>query len=282
MKVKQLSEIFLKELSLIYPSQEIKSITYVAFNQILKFSKSDMLLRKEEHIDEAKLLDLQDILFKLKQEIPIQYILGATEFYGLNFSVTPDVLIPRHETEELVDWIINENIENKVKILDIGTGSGCIAIALKKHLPNSNVFAIDISEKAICVANENALKNNTEIHFFNFDILNVPQNTLLHDFDIIVSNPPYVTESEKIYMKNNVLKNEPHNALFVFDNNPLIFYKAIADFVLQINKKNTTLFFEINENLAKPLFEMPLKKGFFDIELKKDINGKFRMLKCDF
>jgi len=282
MKVKQLSEIFLKELSLIYPSQEIKSITYVAFNQILKFSKSDMLLRKEEHIDEAKLLDLQDILFKLKQEIPIQYILGATEFYGLNFSVTPDVLIPRHETEELVDWIINENIENKVKILDIGTGSGCIAIALKKHLPNSNVFAIDISEKAICVANENALKNNTEIHFFNFDILNVPQNTLLHDFDIIVSNPPYVTESEKIYMKNNVLKNEPHNALFVFDNNPLIFYKAIADFVLQINKKNTTLFFEINENLAKPLFEMLLKKGFFDIELKKDINGKFRMLKCDF
>ncbi|NTW31904.1 MAG: peptide chain release factor N(5)-glutamine methyltransferase [Bacteroidetes bacterium] len=282
MNVKQLSEIFLIELSGLYSEQEIKSITFYAFHHILNFSRSDMLLKKEEQINDENLSFLQDILNKLKQEIPIQYVLGCAEFYGINLAVNPDVLIPRPETEELVDWIIKENNNKTVKILDIGTGSACIAIAIKKNILLSTVFASDISDKALIVAKENAKNNNAEIHFLNFDILNVPENIKFPDFDIIVSNPPYVTESEKKYMKNNVLKYEPYNALFVSDNDPLLFYKAVADFSLKLIKKKITLFFEINERFSSCLFDMLSEKGFSDIEVEKDINGKYRMLKCDY
>ena len=219
---------------------------------------------------------------KLKQEIPIQYIIGSTEFYGLPFYVDKNVLIPRPETEELVSLILQntkaKNQKPKTKILDIGTGSGCIAISLAKNLSTAEVWALDVSKKALLVAKKNAELNKVNIHFLNDDILNI--SVLPINFDIIVSNPPYVRELEKKEIKNNVLQNEPHLALFVKDENPLLFYDRIADLAKKYLTQNGQLFFEINQYPVRETFALLENKGYQNIELKKDIFEKDRMIKA--
>jgi release factor glutamine methyltransferase len=207
---------------------------------------------------------------------PIQYILGETEFYGLKLNVNPAVLIPRPETEELVDWILKINSIRNAKILDIGTGSGCIALALKNHLKEGEISGVDISENALKVARENALQNHLNVNFFQSDILKWKESEW-DKFDIVVSNPPYVRMSEKAKMNDNVLHYEPDSALFVSDQDPLVFYRAIAAFASQYLNKNGFLFFEINEYLGEEMKVLMEGFGFESIEIRKDINSKNRM-----
>jgi release factor glutamine methyltransferase len=254
------------------------------------------------------------LLEQLKQEIPIQYLLGKTSFFGLDFNVNPDVLIPRPETEELVEWIVesgkweagrgklevgSQKLEvgsQEIKILDIGTGSGCIAISLAKNIPNAVVFAGDISEKALVTAQKNAEINKVEVNFIHVDILNIDdleqlptshchpelvEGPLPTKFDIIVSNPPYVRELEKIEIKKNVLDFEPHLALFVSDNDALIFYKKIAELAQKSLNPNGKLFFEINQYLGKEMMDLLRKMNFKNVELRKDIYGNDRMIKAE-
>jgi release factor glutamine methyltransferase len=219
------------------------------------------------------------ILTKLQQEIPIQYILGKTHFYGLDFEVDENVLIPRQETEELVEWIItNQQINKSInqQILDIGTGSGCIAISLAKNLTSAKVYAIDVSEKALNVAQKNADLNQVEVTFINQNILETED--LQASFDIIVSNPPYVRNLEKAEIKKNVLANEPHLALFVDDHDALIFYRKIAELAQKNLKENGQLYFEINQYLGKEMVDLLQKMGFVEVALRKDIYGNDRMI----
>jgi release factor glutamine methyltransferase len=221
-------------------------------------------------------------LSKLKKEIPIQYILGETEFFDLKFKVNNKVLIPRPETEELIEWVLkNSKLKtqnSKLNILDIGTGSGCIAISLAKNLPNAEVYAIDISSEAIKIAQKNAEINKVSVNFIETDILKIEE--LQYTFDIIVSNPPYVRELEKEKMHQNVLANEPHLALFVENDNPLLFYDKIADLAKSYLTKNGNLYFEINQYLGKETVDLLKSKGFNTIELKKDLFDVDRMIKA--
>jgi release factor glutamine methyltransferase len=239
-------------------------------------------LQPDLAFSETELKTWSSILEQLKKEIPIQYILGVTHFYGLEFEVNSAVLIPRPETEELVDWIIqNSKLKaqnSKLKILDIGTGSGCIAIALAKNLPNAQVFALDVSEKALATAKKNAEKNQVQLTFIHQSILETVD--LAQEFDIIVSNPPYVRELEKLEIKNNVLDNEPHLALFVEDNDALIFYRKIAQLAQKNLNPKGQLYFEINQYLGKETLNLLLEMGFKNSVLRQDIYGNDRMIQC--
>jgi len=283
--------IFDDSLKSIYPKDEITSIKYLVLSDISNLSKAQLRAFTDRDITNEQWQKLEQIIAELKTGNPVQYILGHTEFYGLTFKVNPSVLIPRPETEELVEWILLESQKLKVKsqkILDIGTGSGCIPVILKKNLPNADVSGLDISPEAITTARQNAELNGVNVKFIEGDILN-PGTAILNNvksgrlemFDIIVSNPPYVTEREKGGMHNNVLGFEPHSALFVKDNDPLIFYNAIADFALRQLEKGGLLFFEINENLGKQTVELLIYKSFKNIELRKDMRGKDRMVKAE-
>jgi release factor glutamine methyltransferase len=279
MQIKEFKKYFFDALSKVYPKTEIQSFFNLLFEYKLKLSRVEIALQPETTINKNELDFLQKAVFYLKKEIPIQYIIGETEFYGLKFTVNKNVLIPRPETEELVDWIIASTPPNdQIKILDIGTGSGCIAISLAKNLPNSTVYALDISTEALKIAEQSAKKNNVFIHFFEADILNL--NELQQSFNIIVSNPPYVRASEKLQMQQNVLANEPHLALFVEDNNALLYYDKIANLAKKQLAKNGQLFFEINQYLGNETVELISLKGFKNIELKKDIFGVDRMVKA--
>ncbi len=222
---------------------------------------------------------------ELKTGKPLQYVLGETEFYGLRFKVNPSVLIPRPETEELVEWIISDLPKPKtsiegLKIIDIGTGSGCIPISLKKNLPEAQLFALDISPEALDVSIQNAALNQTTVNFIQADILNLLNKQLIAEkFGIIVSNPPYVTDAEKEQMLPNVLQHEPHLALFVPDNDPLIFYKAIADFAIKHLDTTGSLYLEINENLGEETVQLLKQMGFKKIVLRQDLSGKDRMIR---
>jgi len=218
----------------------------------------------------------------LKQQKPIQYIIGETEFYGLPFKVNESVLIPRPETEELVEWVLKHADSNEsINILDIGTGSGCIAISLAKNLPNAKVYALDVSAKALKTAKKNADLNEVNVEFIEVDILKNGDGVLGADvkFDIIVSNPPYVREQEKDMMKPNVLENEPHLALFVKDENPLLFYEAITKYASKNLARVGQLFFEINEYLGSDMITLLQDNNFRNIESKQDIFKKDRMIK---
>ena len=271
-------------LSEIYPKTEIDSFFFLMIEEKLNLQRIDTVLKPDLLISEDNLTTFINIIKRLQNEEPIQYILKKTSFYGLPFIVDKNTLIPRPETEELVAWIIEEaskgklHKKDKISILDIGTGTGCIPISLAKNLIKSSVSAIDISQKALLIAKKNALLNNTKIDFFEMDILNT--ESLPQKFDIIVSNPPYVRELEKTEIKKNVLQNEPHLALFVDNNNPLLFYKKIADLATNYLRKNGLLFFEINQYLEKETVKMLEKKGFKNIELRKDLFGNYRMIKC--
>jgi release factor glutamine methyltransferase len=244
----------------------------------------DLALNPNFEISEDDVEKWNAILADLQKEKPIQYITGEAWFYGLRFEVNENTLIPRPETEELVEFILKETSNfqlpaSSLNILDIGTGTGCIPISLKTNLPQANVSAIDVSEKALEVAKRNAELNKVEIHFIQTNILEVKD--LNRHFDIIVSNPPYVRNLEKEEIKKNVLDYEPHLALFVEDTDALLFYRKIAQLALKNLAPNGLLFFEINQYLGKETVELLQNIGFQNIELKKDIYGNDRMIRCE-
>ena len=284
MILKEFKLFFNEALSTIYPKTEIDSFFFILMEEKLKLQRIDTVLKPDFLITKKNLIDLKTIVKRLQKEEPIQYIIGNTEFYGLPFFVDKNTLIPRPETEELVAWVLNEtkvlanNKTIELSILDIGTGTGCIPISLAKNLTSLNISAIDISPEALLIAKQNAILNKVTIEFIELDILNT--ESLPQEYDVIISNPPYVRELEKEEIKNNVLKNEPHLALFVADENPLIFYNKIADLAKQQLSKNGMLFFEINQYLGKETVNMLVKKGFKNIQLKKDLFGNDRMIKC--
>jgi len=269
-----------KELAGIYAKGEIESLVFLIFEKLKGYSRTQFLLANEEKLSDDDIIEIGKIIARLKNHEPIQYILGMTEFYGLPFYAVPGVLIPRPETEELVQWIIQENRHTNPTILDIGTGTGCIAISLRKNIPQSTVLACDISPVCIETARRNSQLNTSEISVFEYDILNGIPEVKFPDLDVIVSNPPYIRETEKSLMEKNVLGYEPELALFVADEKPLIFYERIADFARIHLKNQGWLYFEINEAFGQECCEMLQKKGYSEIVLKMDINGKDRMIGC--
>jgi len=269
------------QLSSKYPRQETESISKLIFEKVLGLSRLQVYLNQHETISPANLAQITEIVNRLIQFEPIQYILGETEFYRLPLKVNAAVLIPRPETEELIDWIINNNPPVNPIILDIGTGSGCIPIALSKKLPGASVDGWDISNEALMVASENAELNQVKVNFSYANVLNQSYPAQPQKYDIIVSNPPYVTVSEQLSMFKNVIDYEPHIALFVPDNDPLLFYRAIADVAINQLKQGGKLYYEINEQFGNETADLLSLKGFENIILKKDINGKERMLKAE-
>ena len=284
MILKEFKLFFNEALSAIYPKTEIDSFFFILMEEKLQMQRIDTVLKPNFLITEKNLIDLKTIVKRLQKEEPIQYIIGNTEFYGLPFLVDKNTLIPRPETEELVTWVLDEikvltnNKITELSILDIGTGTGCIPISLAKNLTSLNISAIDISPEALLIAKQNAILNKVIIEFIELDILCA--KSLPQKYDVIISNPPYVRELEKEEIKINVLENEPHLALFVADENPLIFYNKIADLAKQQLSKNGMLFFEINQYLGKETVNMLAEKGFKNIQLKKDLFGNDRMIKC--
>ena len=257
---------------------EIRVFTRLILEEVSNLSVSEIASCKFNDLSDNKKQNIISIVKRLQNNEPIQYILGNTEFYGLPLKVTPAVLIPRPETEELVEWILQETKLPQPHIIDIGTGSGCIAIALAKKLKDATVDAWDVSTKPLEVAKENAALNNVIVNFSKVDVLQPLQKS--QHFDIIVSNPPYIKEMEKEMMSSNVLNFEPHMALFVPDNKALIFYSRIADIALQQLNNNGWLYFEINHAKGNEVTELLHKKGFVNIELKKDISGNNRMIRA--
>ena len=272
-KVSNIIPYYIKQLNGIVQEREIISLAYISIDFLLGYNRSDCIIHSDKDITSEVSDKIKQIIADLKTNKPIQHIIGETEFYELKFKVNEHTLIPRPETEELVKWILQHEFTSA---LDIGTGSGCIAIALRKN-KSAEISAIDVSESALLVAKENAKINGVEINFLLQDIL---KTTALPKVDVIVSNPPYVLDMEKEIMQDNVLNNEPHLALFVPDNNPLLFYKKIAELAFTSLSKNGLLFFEINERFGKQTVAMLNAIGFVDIELKKDINDKDRMVKA--
>ena len=264
----------ISELSSIYEMEELNSIFNLLAEDYLKITRSKILLADDIDLDESNQTPFLSALERLKTHEPIQYVLGKTNFMDLEFKVNSSVLIPRPETEELVRLMLKEDLDGK-EILDIGTGSGCIAISLAKNLPNSKVTALDISSDAIKVAKENAWLNNVNIEFINADVFKYKSDK---KFDIIVSNPPYVLESEKVLMKKNVLNFEPNLALFVEDENPLKYYESVMNFSSNNLNLKGRIYFEINENLSYKFDTLSEKYSYNSIIYFKDNFGKNRIL----
>lgn len=305
MKIKQYRTHFIQALLSIYDLGEAESFFYLILEEKQQLKRIDLALNPDLTFSNAEIQLWNSILEQLQKEIPIQYLLGKTSFYGLDFEVNENVLIPRPETEELVEWIIqSQKVEvrsgklemgsgklgeeqsaklereqqiRKINILDIGTGSGCIAIALAKNLPNAEVFAVDVSEKALATAQKNAIINEVNVTLLKKNILET--DDLEQQFDLIVSNPPYVRELEKKEIKKNVLDYEPHLALFVADNDALVFYRKIAELAQKNLSPKGQLFFEINQYLGKEMMELLEKMNFQNIELRQDIYGNDRMIR---
>jgi len=285
MVLKEILNVFHKELDTIYDNNEVDSFFNILIDYYLNLKRITLVMQPEYTISKDEEQPLFEALSRLKLEEPIQYIIGETEFFGLVFKVNQNTLIPRPETEELVQWIIEDYKDNleQIKILDIGTGTGCIPISLAKNLPKAKVKALDISTKALDVAKQNAELNAVEVDFIELNILETCHTELdsaSQKFDVIVSNPPYVRELEKAEMKGNVLKHEPELALFVDNTNPLIFYKAITEFATHNLKAGGTLYFEINQYLGSEMIQLLEGFNFKDIELKKDMFGNNRMIKA--
>ena len=290
MNAKQYKIKFIEALEPIHGVDEAESFFYLILEDKFQMKRLDLALDPAFEFSADALNVWEELVTQLKTEIPIQYLLGNTEFFGLPFLVNENVLIPRPETEELVDWIIeeekrferlkDEEIEGQktIKILDIGTGSGCIAISLAKNIPNATVFAIDVSEKALEVAKMNAEINEVSVNFLEKNILET--DDLLEQFDIIVSNPPYVRNLEKQEIKKNVLEHEPHLALFVEDFDALVFYRKIAALATKNLNRGGQLFFEINQYLGKEMVALLHENGFESVSLRKDIYGNDRMTRA--
>ena len=292
MEIKALKTYFFNSLKNIQDEQEIESFFFILTEYLHNLKRVNLALNPNFELSEDDVEKWNAILADLQQEKPIQYITGEAWFYGLQFEVNENTLIPRPETEELVEFILKETSNfqlpaSSLNIIDIGTGSGCIPISLKANLPQANVSAIDVSEKALEVAKRNAQSNKVEVNFIQANILEVedlsklplPNAQNLLPLDIIVSNPPYVRNLEKEEIKKNVLDYEPHLALFVEDTDALLFYRKIAQLALKNLAPNGLLFFEINQYLGKETVELLENLGFKNIELKKDIYGNDRMVK---
>jgi len=283
MILKDIKNTFHKELDAIYGRNEVDSFFHLLIEHYFKLPKFITALEPEHSISEEGELNMFAALSELIDQRPIQYILGATEFCGLPFKVNENVLIPRPETEELVQWIVDENTNDKAYVLDIGTGSGCIAISIAKQLVNSKVYALDVSKDALNLAQQNAILNNIPIEIIQANILNpelLAAELAQTKFDVLVSNPPYVTMKEKTQMTSNVLDNEPHLALFVDNESPLLFYEKIIMFAKKVLNNPGNLYFEINENYGEEICNLLNKENFDNIELKKDVYGKDRMVKA--
>lgn len=287
--MKTIKDVFLsfkQDLTELYDSLETEAITLLVLEEITGMSRAKIKAFPEEDVDGEATEKIQSILEQLKTGRPVQYILGSSAFYGLSFLVNPATLIPRTETEELVEWILSSvgskhlAVGSAPSILDIGTGSGCIAIALKKNLPDADVTAVDLSADALHTAMQNAVINDVDVDFIQDNILNIKSEIQSSKFDVIVSNPPYVTLEDKLKMHQNVTDFEPHSALFVPEDDPLIFYKAIAHYATEHLVESGLLFFEINEKFGKETVELLTYKGFINIELRHDMSGKDRIIKA--
>ena len=265
---------FERELTQFYSNKEVQNMAFWCIHSISKLSRSEYLLSSNSPLSKETVSFYQSVVSRLQNFEPLQYILGECEFYGLSLKVSPSCLIPRPETEELVHWILQHNF---TKALDIGTGSACIPIALAKH-KEAQITALDISSDALSIARENAKKNTVDIHFIEHNIFN--DIDLKTSFDLIVSNPPYVLESEKTLMNNNVLDYEPHLALFVSDNDALIYYTRIIDFSKVHLQREGLLFLEINEQKSVEIKDLLENNGFENVLIKKDMQGKNRMVKA--
>lgn len=276
--MKRIIPIIKDRLGCCYPIEETTALTRIISTEILDIPQSTFFLKDDVTLTPRQEMLLYSTIERLKKHEPIQYILGHCDFCGHTFKVTPDTLIPRPETSELVEWIAEEQKGSKVNILDIGTGSGCIAISLSCKLPGCNIAAWDISSGALAVAEENNRNNGSEVTFSQVDILAYqPQCEM---FDIIVSNPPYIKENERKSMEANVLDWEPHTALFVPDNDPLLFYRAIAEKALVMLAPGGALYFEINRAHGAETVEMLQSLGYRKTELRKDLAGNDRMIKA--
>ena len=262
-----------------YSKNEIDFYFKILINSFFNWDSTLIALNPKKQLTKLESSKLIKTINNLKKFKPIQYITGESFFMGLKFKVNKNVLIPRQETEELVEWIINDNLDfqNKINAIDIGTGSGCIAIALSKKKRNFNLTAIDNSDKSLLVAKENARLNKVKINFINNDILKPLNDKTI--YDIIISNPPYIADSEIKNIEDKVLKFEPYNAIFVDKKNPLIFYKAIIDFSLSNLKKEGKIYFEINPIFYNSLLTLIESYNKFNLVVKKDISNKNRMIR---
>jgi release factor glutamine methyltransferase len=299
MSIDELYKDFVEQLKTIYEEREAANISDWVFESIANSKRADRIINKEKEIDSSDVEKLNDALQKLLQHQPVQYILGEAWFYKMKLRVNEHVLIPRPETEELVEWVVEEirNQESEISrpgrpgrtgnkeiekftILDVGTGTGCIAVALKKELHGAAVFAIDVSEEALSVARENSQDQNVKIDFLQLDFLNENLWASLPAFDIIISNPPYIPENEKTKLAKNVVEHEPHVALFVDDNDPFIFYRKIGAFAgTHLNEKGK-VFVEVHEEYANEVQQIFAGEGFTTV-IKKDMYGRERMIKAD-
>jgi release factor glutamine methyltransferase len=266
----------------IYEKSEVDNITEIVMEHITRWSRPERILNKEIPLSFTQKKLLSQIILRLQQYEPIQYLINEAWFAGMIFYVDKNVLIPRPETEELLDWIVKDvrsETTNVKKVLDVGTGSGCIAIALKNKIPNAEIWGCDVSDEALNVARMNADALNATIDFVPLDFLDSGQRKQLPQVDILVSNPPYVPQSDKNEMKKNVLEFEPAAALFVPDNDSLVFYNAIADFGKEKLNDKGNIYVEINESLGDQVKNLFQSKGYSSVELKKDLQGKDRMIK---
>lgn len=275
MKLKDLKIDFITKLSVTYQKEEVLSFFKILCEEYLNITPTKLLLVGEELINKEQFDMFSKVMIRLLNEEPIQYILNTTSFYGLDFICTPSALIPRPETEELVDWILKSE-KNKISILDIGTGTGCIPISLAKNNTDYTVSALDISDVALELAKDNAQKNEVDISFISADIFSYISEK---KYDLIVSNPPYVRNLEKIKIQNNVLNFEPPLALFVDNDDPLVFYRAILEFAKSNLSEKGSVYFEINENLFNEMESLLASYRFSEIELKKDVFGKYRFIR---
>ncbi|TPV32279.1 peptide chain release factor N(5)-glutamine methyltransferase [Paucihalobacter ruber] len=284
MTLAALQEKFHSELSSVYDQNEVDAIFYSLADHFLQYNRLNVSINKSIELSESNSQLFSEVIERLQQHEPVQYITGVAHFYGLIFKVNQHTLIPRPETEELVDWAIKlmDKPKTNLKILDIGTGSGCIAVSLAKYLKQSKVYAIDISDQALNVARENAKLSQVDVEFVKADVFNLDFNAELfqNQFDLIISNPPYVRELEKVEMKPNVLNFEPSLALFVPDSDALRFYEAIVKLSLQNLKSGGLLIMEINQYLSKEMLHLIEIYNFELIEFKKDLFGNFRMIKA--
>ena len=279
MNFKIASKYIQEQLSTIYSIREAQQISNLVLEDITHLTQTERLVAFEQDLSPYQIHRLENHLHQLKQHKPIQQVLGYAWFCGNKFFVNEHVLIPRPETEELIDLIINENENTAINILDIGTGSGCIAISLKKKIPLANVTAIDISAFALQVAHQNAENLHQSINIKQLDFLNEESWIELGNFDVLVSNPPYIKQSEQIEMAENVIKHEPHVALFVPDDNALIFYKKIAEFAKNHLREDGVIYVEINETLRKETAEVFTNKGF-QTKIIIDMQEKNRFIKA--
>lgn len=276
--LKVLKKEFLEDLLPVYEANEASTMFAWLAEDLLNLKTHDLLLKTEAELKQIQLLKFEDAKARLIKEEPIQYILGYAEFFGLKLKVNSQVLIPRPETEELVQWILDDPLSSNLQlsIIDLGTGSGCIPIALARHLPEAKIKALDISAEALSLAELNSEENKTKIDFIQANLLELEE---LAEVDIIVSNPPYVKYDEQQGMKGNVLENEPHLALFVENEDPLIFYRKIAELASKMTK-TPLVYVEINQYLAKETCQLFKDFGFEQVELRKDFRGNDRMLKA--